>query len=66
MGKGRGRHGKGGEGKEKGNRQEGMRGEAGHPQIFRWINAFGTMYEIVFDSLNSRSCIHSIHYFYVR
>ena len=30
-----------GNGKEEGKGDEGMRGEAGHPQIFRWIDAFG-------------------------
>ena len=40
-GREKGRERKGGEGKRKG--EEGMRGKAGHPQIFRWIDAFGTI-----------------------
>ena len=38
-GEGRGKEGKA---KWKGKGQEGMRGEAGQPQIFRWIDAFAS------------------------
>jgi len=45
---GKGREGRGKEGRErerererKGKRKDWMRGEAGHPEIFRWIDAFG-------------------------